>query len=305
MTAGPPRIGCLGEVMLELVMGGATDASLGVAGDTYNTAVYLARTIGNGEVDYITVLGADTFSNRILTHMARHGVGQDRILTHPTRMPGLYAIETDEHGERSFSYWRSASAARCFGDADLPAIGTTLNGLTHLFYSGISLAILPQANRDRLMDAIIRFRARGGIVAFDSNYRPKLWEDEVIARREIERAWMCCDIALPSVDDEIVLFGDADENAVLSRFAGYGIEPGVLKRGSLGPISLEGQSADIDPAPVTVIDTTAAGDSFNAAYLGAVIDGQSEQTAMRAGHNLAAQVIGHRGAIIPMQEETK
>ena len=109
---------------------------------------------------------------------------------------------------------------------------------------------------------------------------------------------------MPSVDDEMALFGDADESAVLTRFARYGVERGVLKRGAQGPISLKGQSADIDPAPVNVIDTTAAGDSFNAAYLGAIIDGQSEQTAMRVGHDLAAQVIGHRGAIIPMQEET-
>ena len=303
MTALPAQIGCSGEVMLELVMDGSTDARLGVAGDTYNTAVYLARRLDTGAVDYITVLGSDSFSDRILGHMATHGVGNDRILSHTNRMPGLYAIETDETGERSFSYWRSASAARCFGDVDLPSIDTTLTGLTHLFYSGVSLAILPQANRDRLFDALAAFRAKGGIVAFDSNYRPKLWEDEATARREIERAWMSCDIALPSIDDEMVLFEDADENAVLARFEQYGVERGVLKRGAQGPISLKGQAAEISPAPIRVIDTTAAGDSFNAAYLAALINGQPQSAAMRAGHDLAAQVIGHRGAIIPEEKD--
>lgn len=299
MTSAPiPRVGALGEVMLELIPGDGNHATLGVAGDTYNTAVYLART-GAARVTYLTVLGRDTMSARIRAHMVQHGVGAERILSHPDRVPGLYAIETDAAGERSFTYWRNASAARCLGDDGLPCIDTLLDGLSHVILSGISLAILPPVNRARLFGALERFRAGGGTVVFDSNYRPRLWEDPQAARAQITKAWMLCDIALPSVDDEMALFGDRDTQEVLARFARYGTKHGALKRGAMGPMGLDGVAAEVGGTPVTVVDSTAAGDSFNAGFLAAHLAGLDAQAAMLAGHNLAVRVIGQRGAIIP------
>ncbi|MBC6407494.1 MAG: sugar kinase [Rhodobacteraceae bacterium] len=301
--APPCTIGCLGEVMLELVLKEPPAAmlgvaGLGVAGDSYNTAVYLARAAPAHQVDYITVLGRDGFSDRIRAHMRRYGVGSGRLMVHPNRIPGLYAIETDSSGERHFTYWRGVSAARCLGNAELPALDGLLDGLTHLFYSGISLAILPQENRARLFAAIAGFRARGGLVAFDGNYRPYLWENLQTAREVTAQAWQSCDIALPSLADETALFGDSGTRAVLDRIAGYGLTDGALKRGARGPIALDGTAPDLPQASIRVVDTTAAGDSFNAAFLAARIQGQSAMAAMRAGHALACEVIQHRGAII-------
>lgn len=290
------KIGCLGEVMLELIPATGDAARLGIAGDTYNTAVYLAR--AKIAVDYITVLGHDGFSDRIRRHMTSYHVGTSRLVTHQTRIPGLYAIETDETGERSFTYWRGESAARCLGAPDLPAIPELLRGLTHVFYSGISLAILAQECRDKLFAALADFRAAGGIVAFDSNYRPRLWASPEEARREMERAWRHCDIGLPSVDDEMALNGDADDAAVLARFADYGVTQGALKRGADGPIGLDGTPFTGPAKDLHVVDSTAAGDSFNAAFLAALIGGKSTSDALSAGHTLAGQVIGQSGAII-------
>lgn len=292
------RIGCLGEVMLELVPGAGDAATLGVAGDTYNTAVYMAHMLGPDVVDYITVLGCDGFSDRIRDHMTKFRVGADRIVSHPTRIPGLYAIETDDEGERRFTYWRSEAAARTLGDDGHGPIDPLFEGLTHLFYSGISLAILPQASRDRLFDAIARFRAGGGIVAFDSNYRPRLWDDADLARHETTRAWEGCDIALPSVDDEMALFGDVDAMAVRARFQRYGITQGALKRAARGPLRLDGADGDQNYPVAKVVDSTAAGDSFNAGFLAALMSGQGHQSACDAGHALASKVVGKRGAIV-------
>lgn len=298
MNTTAARIGCLGEVMLELVLGEGSDAQLGIAGDTYNTAVYMVNRQPDVPVDYITGLGADGFSARIHKHMSEYGIGSTRVFTHPTRGPGLYAIETDASGERSFTYWRSTAAARCLGDDGLPSIPDLFSGLTHLYYSGISLAILAQENRNRLFDAVDAFRAAGGVVAFDSNYRPRLWGDVQLAQSETERAWSKCDIAMPSIDDEMELFGDTAEAQVLRRFADYDIPVGALKRGASGPVSLAGQGIENLATPKAVVDTTAAGDSFNAAYLSALIDGQDNFAAMEAGHALACRVVEKKGAII-------
>lgn len=294
--------GCLGEVMLELSIDPQDQAHLGIAGDTYNTAVYMARRPGLS-VSYVTALGSDGFSNRIRAHMATHDIVADRVVTHPTRKPGLYAIETDDAGERSFTYWRSQSAARTLGEDSAPAFSDLLAGLSHLYFSGISLAILSPLGRDRLFAALAAFRGAGGRVAFDSNYRPHLWESPDVARSQTERAWRNCDIGLPSIDDEMTLFGDADESAVLERLANYGLRQGALKRAAAGPVGLDGTHLANVPSARTVVDTTAAGDSFNAAFLACLVAGGTTAEAMTAGHALAVQVIGQRGAIVAERED--
>ena len=292
-------IATLGEVMIELIAGTGNAAELNVAGDTYNTAVYLAR-VGEGlRVDYITVLGQDSFSERILRHMEDHGIGTGAVARHAARMPGLYAIETDASGERSFTYWRSNSAARTLFGEDGRDPLSVLQPYDLVLLSGISLAILSPGQRARLFDGLDAFRAVGGLVAFDSNYRAHLWNDAPLARSETEAMWRRTDIALPSVDDEMALFGDADEAGVLARLAAFGVSRGALKCGASGPVDLgAGHARPRVAAATTVVDTTAAGDSFNAGYLAALAAGLSPERAMVAGHDLACKVIAKRGAIV-------
>ena len=112
--------------------------------------------------------------------------------------------------------------------------------------------------------------------------------------------WEIADIALPSIDDEMMLFADVSEEAVISRFSKKDWRACAIKRGSRGPVSptlpLE-MVQDFHPAP-KVVDTTAAGDSFNGGYLGALLQGKSEVECMIAGHKMASIVVGHSGAII-------
>src|SRR5829696_8582438 len=101
---------CVGEVMVELARGSDGRFSLGSGGDTFNTAIYLARA-GIG-VSYATALGDDPYSDQILALATAESVGSDLVVRVPGRLPGLYIIETDENGERRFHYWRDNSPAR-------------------------------------------------------------------------------------------------------------------------------------------------------------------------------------------------
>jgi len=299
------KIACIGEVMIELsLMGGSKEALVGVAGDTFNTAVYLKRTAAKHDVSYLTVLGTDSFSDQIIERIAAENIGVDSIARTPDRVPGLYAINTDANGERSFTYWRDQAAARLlFSDAT----GPTLNDLTSfdvLYYSAITLAILPPQTRDRFLALLMEFRAMPGKqVAFDSNYRPRLWSSQSEAQQYIAEAWRQCDIALPSVDDEMDLFNDVDEDAALQRLQQYGLHRGALKRGASGPLDLADPASSPVCSPVDkVVDSTAAGDSFNGAYLARLLDGATSQEAALAGHECASHVVQHRGAIVDIQQ---
>lgn len=291
------KIVCAGEIMLEISLD-AKGRQVGFAGDTFNTAAYLAHALdraGKGaevRVDYATVLGRDAVSDRMAGFIAAQGVGTEYIRRHPDRGPGAYAITLDGQGERSFTYWRSQSAARTLFEDGFGQ----LEGADMVYLSGITLAILPPDVRSALLGWL---EAAPCKVAFDSNYRPRLWENPEIARQTTEAAWRITDVGLPSLDDEIALFGDADAQAVLARLRGYGLREGALKRGDAGPLPL---NPDVPPgqfaAARQVVDTTAAGDSFNGAFLAATLCGEATSQAMQRGHDMALQVIARPGAIV-------
>ena len=295
------RIACIGEVMIEMTADGPDHARLGVAGDTYNTAVYLARLLGNDAgVSYVTALGVDRFSERIMVQIAQNGIETSCIERREDRVPGLYAIETDETGERSFTYWRSDSAARTlFAD---PATVTldSLSGFDLLYLSGITLAILPDSTRQRLFAFLKQFRAKGGLVAYDSNYRPRLWPDQQTAQTVNREMYTLSDLALPSLEDERALFGDAEPQAVVDRLGEAGVRLGAVTYGAAGlwPIPETTPIPVLEPAP-RVVDTTAAGDSFNAGVMAALIQGRTLTDALAGGHAQAVKVLGHEGAICP------
>lgn len=288
--------------MIELVNGRDGKIALGVAGDTYNTAVYLKRQLQKTDVtvSYCTALGTDPYSDKIRAALTHYGLDTSCIERRDDKIPGLYAVDTDDHGERSFTYWRSDAAARTLFQSPGTVSLDTLETFDLIYLSGISMAILPATIRKNLIDFIAAFRAKGGTFAYDSNYRPRLWEDQATAQEVNRQMWQLADIALPSVDDEMALFEDVSEGAVVDRLHGFGVTSGALKRGAEGPLDLAGQAVAQDLTSVDkVVDSTAAGDSFNAGYLAAYVQGQAVQIQMESGHNLAAKVITYPGAIIP------
>lgn len=295
------RIACIGEAMVEIALDRDNPelARVGFAGDTLNTAIYLKRCAPALDVSYVTRLGEDNFSDRLLTFMQSEGLDTALVGRSRMRTPGLYAISTDETGERTFSYWRDTSAARTLFEEGDPGFDD-LSGFDVIYMSAISLAILTPTTRRRFWDWLQSYRRAGGRFAFDSNYRPKLWPDRPTARDVIAHAWTMTDIAMPSIDDEMALFGDDSAEEVLQRLRGYGVTVGALKRGADGPVSIapDGLAPKFKPVG-KVVDSTAAGDSFNGAFLAKFLSGSDQETCLRAGHDLAARVIQVKGAILP------
>lgn len=295
------HIVCIGEPLAE-VSRGDRDLNVAFGGDTLNTAIYCARGVQGADiaVHYVTAIGEDTLSDEVLELMQGEGIGTDFITRDPNRQIGIYAIQNDDMGERRFHYWREASAVRGMFATDRALHLDAIERADLVYLSGITLAILTQAARDRLWCALAKRRASGLQVAFDSNFRPKLWDDAQTARREITRFWEITDIALPSQEDEIALFGPSSNAAIIDRISSSGATSGALKCGADGPAEIPmSQSSQRFAKAETVIDTTGAGDSFNGAYLAAVSRGLDPSEALAQAHDLAVRVVGHKGAILP------
>jgi 2-dehydro-3-deoxygluconokinase len=294
----------IGECMIELqrsVAGPGMDYRFG--GDTLNAAVYMARLLDPARVRvaYVTGLGVDGMSDEMLASWEREGIDTRCVQRLPDRLPGIYMIETDPNGERRFHYWRKDSAARHWLHA--PEAGKVLVQLAAarmVYLSGISLAILSPADRELLISALAQCRKAGGTVVFDNNYRPRLWESPQAAAEVYRRVLAQTDIALLTLDDEQAIHGPETAHQVVERTRGYGVGEVVVKCGADACVLwAEGSLLEVAPAPVAeVVDTTAAGDSFGAAYMAARLSGQDPAGAARAGHRLAGTVIRHRGAII-------
>lgn len=288
--------------MIELSRNAATgEWRMGFAGDTANVAIYCARM--GGDVRYLSAVGRDLHSAELREFLTGEGVDCSLVLTHPDRVPGLYAIRTDADGERSFSYWREQSASRDF--FALPDAAAALEAASRtrtLYLSGITLSLFDAAGRAKVTDLAARVRAHGGAVVFDGNYRRRGWPDADAARTAYADIAPHCAIALPTFEDEVALYGDARPQDCLDRWHDAGVPLVVVKLGEEGALlSQAGTAAQLIPCPDRKAprDTTGAGDSFNAAFLGALLGGAAPEAAVLAGHRLAGEVVMHPGAIIP------
>ncbi len=289
----PLRIACVGEAMVEFSFDG-DQPKIGFAGDTLNTAVYLRRFAPKKhDIGFVSVVGTDPLSDRMLKFIDTEGVSTRCIRRHPDKLPGLYTISNNADGERTLFYWRENSAASTLFDDGF----RVLDNFDVIYLSAITLAILQPDVRSRLLDWLEGWK---GTVVFDSNYRQRLWENTELARNAVSRIWRRTDIGLPSLEDEMELFEDESEYQVLARLRESGLKDGVLKRGTKGPLTLSSVECSVTDYAVAdkVVDTTGAGDSFNGGYLAALYSGATQREAMIAGHNLAVEVIGRTGAIV-------
>lgn len=296
------RVVSIGECMVELSRGADMRFGLAYGGDTFNTAVYLAR--AGTPVAYATALGDDLYSNGILELAKAEGIGTDLVHIARGRMPGLYLIETNASGERTFFYWRDRAPARDLLDGPGgAAVISAVQDAAAIYLSGITLSLYSDAALARLEEAIRAAKALGVRVVMDSNYRPRGWagdtaEGKTWAQATFRRFWSLADVALPTFDDEQALWDDASVDATAARLTSLGIGEIAIKNGPAGAhVFTAGQQSFVAcPENITPVDTSAAGDSFNAAYLAARLRGATCEAAALAGHRLAGIVIQHRGA---------
>jgi len=303
------RVIIFGECMVELYQLVENVYHQNFAGDVFNTAVYLKRVNPALQVDFFSAIGTDLISDKLLAAVEAEKLGASLLLRSKTARPGLYMINTDAFGERSFVYWRDSSAARqsmqLYRAKQAATETDPLDGADWFYYSGISLAILSPDDREDLFCLIKALKANGVKIAFDPNYRPVLWSSVDACRDAFVRAYQTADIALPGLDDHKVLFDARSCEDVVAQLHGLGTPEIVVKNGKEGALiawrdgAAEPQLSYTAAVPVKkVVDTTAAGDSFNGGYLAARLAGRSPQQSAALAAALASFVVEHTGAIV-------
>ena len=297
----PLQCAAIGECMLELsseqgsVFGAQT---LRFGGDTLNTAIYMARQ--GASVDYVTALGDDKWSDEMLAAWQREQVGTQLIAQVAGRVPGLYAIQTFADGEREFSYWRKESPARELFELDVNTmLMSKLMDFDYIYLSGITLSLYSAQVLERLWDFFAQYKAQGGKLVFDSNYRPRNWPDANLARQCFDKMASYCEIVLPTLDDEQLFDSSLTLEQCQAYYQNLGVKELVIKMGPEGClVCTENESILVSTTAVKAIDTTAAGDSFNGTYLASRMKGHSAEISAKHAHQVAGSVVQFSGAII-------
>jgi 2-dehydro-3-deoxygluconokinase len=294
------RIVSVGEVIIELARGADGRFALGYGGDAFLTAIYLARS--GAKVSFATALGNDRYSSAALQAAASEGVSTDLVLRLDGRTPSLSLIEAD-CTNRSAEHWRDASPARQM--FELPGwdrIAEQMVAADLIYFSGATLSLYSNVGLGRMLAALEFARERGAQIVFDSNWRFANWRgDDQRARAVFSEALKRSDLALPSFEDEAKLWGDASPHATIERLTTFGMREIVVKNGA-EPAVIYADNRKIEvpvPEKISAIDSRAAGDAFNAAYIAARLRQEAPEQAALAAHRLAAEVLRHAGTILP------
>ncbi|WP_368484180.1 sugar kinase [Vibrio hepatarius] len=301
------KVAIIGECMVELRK---TEDGIEKAfgGDTLNTALYISRLAKQNqrdfEVSYFTALGEDKLSDGMVSAWQSEGIDVSQVSRYADKLPGLYMIENRPCGERDFFYWRNDAAVRQWLSREDPEhLFQSLKHYDVIYLSGITLAILTATQSSLLIDLLKRLKDQGCLIAFDTNYRPNLWLTKAQAQQRFTQLYQLSDIALLTFEDEQLLFGDESTQATLERLREFNISQLVIKSGADGCLVVTDEAEQwvtTEKVP-HVVDTTAAGDSFNAGYLYQWLVTRDCIKAARAGHTLAGTVIQHKGAVIDFQ----
>jgi len=298
------RVICVGEAVIELSRGTDGAFTAACAGDSFNTAVYLARA-GLG-VGFASAVGDDPYSDSIVALAVAEGLATDLILRVPGRLPALSLVERGRSGERVSRIWGEGAPARqLFELPDWMRIAQSLVTARLIYFSGITLSLYSNNGLGRLFAALEVARQQGAKIAFDGNFRPAGWQGNLArARTVFMEALKRVDIALPAFDDETVLWGDPSPESTVARLQAFGVGEIVVKNGPNSALIASARGLEFVPVPeiLVPVDPTAAGDGFNAGYLATRLSGSEPGQAVSAAHRLAGTIISHAGALLPRAE---
>lgn len=299
----------IGECMMELTPQetpkGEEGFNKAFAGDTYNALVYAKRNVPELNAFIFSAIGNDDISRCMSARWEKEGVCSSFTLIANNATIGIYAISTDDKGERSFSYWRKDSAAtQMMAIKSVNELVQTCPEVTCAFFSGISLVILSDKDKAVLIEFIQRLKTKGVKIAFDPNYRPAMWESKQHAIYWLEQAYSVSDIVLPGEEDHHALFEHRDHEEIAQYCKQFNVQEIVIKCGEKGTfVYFENKVSAHQPfqaAPVQV-DSTAAGDSFAGTYLAQRIINNDIDIALQQATKVAGQVVQHKGAIMPSE----
>jgi len=282
------KVLCLGRTYCDIIFTGlhdmpvlgrerfAEDVAITVGGGAYITAAHLVS-LGRPAA-LLTRLGADPLSCGLNPELDASGVDLSFIERSGDAGPQP-TVALVKDGERAFVSRRAGSSRPATLEQAL-----TARDVAHLH-------IAEFATLKDNPDVIAMARDRGLTVSLDPS-----WDDQLI-RQDTNFFEICAgiDVFLPNAEEGRALTGNESPEDILRQLKGQ-FPIVVLKRGEHGAMASNGQTCvSAEALPVNVIDTTGAGDAFNAGFLHSWLGTRNLQKSLTAGVEAGALSVQSAG----------
>lgn len=276
---------CVGETMGQFVpeSGGGIETAdlfrLRQAGAESNVAINLAR-LGRS-VSWVSRVGDDAVGRRLVAGLTAEGVDTSGVLVDDSRSTGVFLKDLGA-GARPVTYYRNGSAASAIDRSDIVRACGVAKGILHT--SGVTPAL--SASCADAVEFLVTSPRSGYEVAFDVNFRPRLWPDHAEAAAMLFHLADSADIVFIGLDEGESLWGVADADAIRGLIrAPHTL---VVKDAHKSAVAfVEGRRYEVPALRVDVVEPVGAGDAFAAGYLHAMTRGRAPDFALRCGHVVA------------------
>jgi fructokinase len=278
LPAGDLDVLAIGETLVDFISEEETD--------TLREATIFRKYLGGSPANIVTNVaklgcraaiisktGIGNFGQFLKAELQRYGVNTDyMIMDHRVHTSFVFVARTS--GTPDFEASRNGDYKLEPHEVSAEAIGRAR--VVH----ASTFALSREPCRSAVQRAFRIAREEGKIISLDPNYSPAIWPDQREALQVLQETLAMADLTKPSLDDANRIWGDdAEPEVYVQRFHEMGPSIVVFTMGRRGILlSEDGEMTFIPARPVKVVDVTGAGDSFWAAFLVALLDGNSLKT---------------------------
>ena len=283
----------IGECLAEFSFIGDGNYSLGYSGDVLN-ALAAAGRLGLS-TGLITAIGDDPFLSGLVDILDEEHIDLSHAPILKGKPNGVYFVYVNESGGPSFHFLRKDSAAReSFVCQPLSEIIDYVLSARALLFSSIPLAVMKE--REKIFEMLAAVKGKT-IIAFDLNVRRALWPDFQDLISMFSLLAPLVDVLFVTNEDDEILFGPRDMRDAMDDYKQRGFQQVIIRRGGDSTLAFADGESFQGPVPrvASIVDTTGAGDVFNAGYIAAMLRGHPAYECAALGNATAAASVDSRG----------
>ena len=292
------KICSIGECMMELTNTKMELYSQSIAGDTLNFTSYLDKKIF--DTSYFTAVGTSEISKRVISFLKEQNIKTNLVSRINSHEVGLYLIENSKSGEKIFYYWRDNSAAKFFfNNQNIKQCQNQLKKFQYVYFSGITLSLFDNNNFHKFLSLIEFLKKKQIKIIFDFNIRIKRWSKKKLFSY-FSKTLPFVDILFTSGEDLNFLKGNASLKTFTNLIQKYNIKHGIYRNNARLNYSFYKNERYFIKNKIKnkVIDTSGAGDGYNATYISNFIKFNNPQKALHAASKIGEKIIMKKGAIV-------
>ena len=295
------KICAIGECMMELSNAKNALYSQSIAGDTLNFSSYLDKNIF--DISYFTAVGTSEISKRVIRFLQKQKIKTNLVSQISSHEIGLYLIENTKAGEKIFYYWRDHSAAKFFfNNENIKKYKNQLEKYQYVYFSGITLSLFENNNFYNFISLLEFLKKKQVKIIFDFNIRINRWTKKNL-NNFLYSILNFVDICFVSGEDLKFWKNDSSLRNFEKLINKYKIDHGIFRKNAKLTYSIQNKKKYTIKNKFIrkVVDTSGAGDGFNAAYVSNFIIHNDPALALKEASLLGSKIIMQKGAIVDVK----